>query len=679
MALSSLSAGRLQDKLRYLFSLVSDVSSGLLIPSLFQRLLRELLQLACSVREQQFYQFDEQLVNGMFAGRAQSVTAKEFQQLFYTASGPPPILSWFVIIHKMAQVQNTVHQCACSCCGRSGFVGFRYKCQKCFHYNLCELCFWQGKATGSHNAETHSCKEYLHWKSAGKQLGDSLRRSFRLKSGAKQRMELHEEPVTQAKQIILGSPVHAKQQPAPGPAGGLEVTPTLDAKGRPTGSPARRLPQRFLPATPCSPIRLNVNGSEFDLNRSVGAAAYQPANSTLINGYQLCGPSYATDLYAGRQVSSPANSHRCRPPAYGGSDVGFPPEEQFGELGAFQYGLDEEHRLIARYAANLAVSGSVQNLLGEPMGSSSSQNFTATNSCSSNLAHLTGLDVDFPLEPSLQQQEQLIGRLESKNREIMREIVRLREFSPSSDYNSLTNSYHPHYNSLGRSSGSSSGQSQLDLLDELAVLRDRKDELETHLESLHDSRRELKGQLEHLIKLSKNYGALISSPASASSSLSQASGRRMQQMLGEHRKHTDQVTSAIAGLVGGLNDDDEFIMKQIRLAHSIEDKLKLTESSGANPTGTTNAAGDLPQKVNGVSRTAAAVEERPGRFNGESSKSIQSNGQSRATVGSNGSFAVADANGSDKSRPNGQSQALDETTKRRGELPVQEQEKIVSH
>lgn len=52
-----------------------------------------------------------------------------------------------------------VHPMACDACQREGFSGFRYRCQKCHNYQLCQDCFWRGRVSGPHTNE-HEVKEY---------------------------------------------------------------------------------------------------------------------------------------------------------------------------------------------------------------------------------------------------------------------------------------------------------------------------------------------------------------------------------------------------------------------------------------------------------------------------------------------------------------------------------------
>lgn len=41
-------------------------------------------------------------------------------------------------------------------------MGFRYRCQQCHNYQLCQECFWKGLASGSHSNQ-HQMKEYTSW------------------------------------------------------------------------------------------------------------------------------------------------------------------------------------------------------------------------------------------------------------------------------------------------------------------------------------------------------------------------------------------------------------------------------------------------------------------------------------------------------------------------------------
>lgn len=51
------------------------------------------------------------------------------------------------------------HPVMCDACHKENFTGFRYRCQKCHSYQLCQDCFWRGKVSGTHNND-HETREY---------------------------------------------------------------------------------------------------------------------------------------------------------------------------------------------------------------------------------------------------------------------------------------------------------------------------------------------------------------------------------------------------------------------------------------------------------------------------------------------------------------------------------------
>ncbi|XP_015671112.1 dystrobrevin alpha isoform X1 [Protobothrops mucrosquamatus] len=128
--------------------------------------------------------------------------------------------------------------------------------------------------------------------------------------------------------------------------------------------------------------------------------------------------------------------------------------------------LDEEHRLIARYAARLAAETTSSQPQQQPQQRGAP-------------------DISFSIDAN-KQQRQLIAELENKNREILQEIHRLRlEHEQASQTTPEKAAQNP------------------TLLAELRLLRQRKDELEQRMSALQESRRELMVQLEGLMKLLK--------------------------------------------------------------------------------------------------------------------------------------------------------------------------------
>ncbi|XP_056377810.1 dystrobrevin alpha isoform X13 [Hyla sarda] len=388
MALATLCGGKIMDKLRYIFSLISD-SSGVMYYQKYDQFLKEVLKLPTAVFEGPSFGYTEQSARSCFS-QQKKVTLNAFLDILMS-DPPPQCLVWLPLLHRLANVENVFHPVECSYCHSESMMGFRYRCQQCHNYQLCQDCFWRGHASGSHSNQ-HQMKEYTSWKSPAKKLTNALSKSL---SCASSREPLHpmfpdqpEKPLNLA-HIVPPRPV-------------TSMNDTLFSHSVPSGSPFTN--------------KISTQKtSEPEQSRQLAMAA-----PTLLKGKGM--------------LDSPSR-------------------------------LDEEHRLIARYAARLAA---------ETTSSQSQQR---------------GPDISFTIDAN-KQQRQLIAELENKNREILQEIQRLRiEHEQASQPTPEKAQQNP------------------TLLAELRLLRQRKDELEQRMSALQESRRELMVQLEGLMKLLKTQGA----------------------------------------------------------------------------------------------------------------------------------------------------------------------------
>ncbi|KAM7126999.1 dystrobrevin alpha isoform 6-T6 [Molossus nigricans] len=361
MALATLCGGKIMDKLRYIFSMISD-SSGVMVYGRYDQFLREVLKLPTAVFEGPSFGYTEQSARSCFS-QQKKVTLNGF--LDTLMSDPPPqCLVWLPLLHRLANVENVFHPVECSFCHSESMMGFRYRCQQCHNYQLCQDCFWRGHAGGSHSNQ-HQMKEYTSWKSPAKKLTNALSKSL---SCASSREPLHP----------------------------------------------------MFPDQPEKPL---------NLAHIVPPRPVTSMNDTL---FSHSVPSSGSPFITRSMLES---SNR----------------------------LDEEHRLIARYAARLAA---------ESTSSQPTQQRSAP-------------DISFTIDAN-KQQRQLIAELENKNREILQEIQRLRlEHEQASQPTPEKAQQNP------------------TLLAELRLLRQRKDELEQRMSALQESRRELMVQLEGLMKLLK--------------------------------------------------------------------------------------------------------------------------------------------------------------------------------
>ncbi|XP_040335027.1 dystrobrevin alpha isoform X6 [Herpailurus yagouaroundi] len=420
MALATLCGGKIMDKLRYIFSMISD-SSGVMVYGRYDQFLREVLKLPTAVFEGPSFGYTEQSARSCFS-QQKKVTLNGF--LDTLMSDPPPqCLVWLPLLHRLANVENVFHPVECSYCHSESMMGFRYRCQQCHNYQLCQDCFWRGHAGGSHSNQ-HQMKEYTSWKSPAKKLTNALSKSL---SCASSREPLHPMfPDQPEKPLNLA---HIVDTWPPRPV--TSMNDTLFSHSVPSsGSPfiTRRSPEGISASSPVaeehSLIKLYVN--------QLDHGSRSPPKDSEVEQNKLLARA-APAFLKGKGMLESSNR------------------------------LDEEHRLIARYAARLAA---------ESASSQPTQQRSAP-------------DISFTIDAN-KQQRQLIAELENKNREILQEIQRLRlEHEQASQPTPEKAQQNP------------------TLLAELRLLRQRKDELEQRMSALQESRRELMVQLEGLMKLLK--------------------------------------------------------------------------------------------------------------------------------------------------------------------------------
>ncbi|XP_041752271.1 dystrobrevin alpha isoform X6 [Coregonus clupeaformis] len=393
MALATICGGKILDKLRYVFSQMSD-PGGIMVYSQFDQFLREVLKLPMTVFEGPSFGYTEQATRTCFA-QQKKVSLNTF--LDTLMSDPPPqCLVWLPLMHRLANVENVFHPVECSYCHSESMMGFRYRCQQCHNYQLCQDCFWRGHASGSHSNQ-HQMKEYTSWKSPAKKLSNALSKSL---SCASSREPLH------------------------------PMFPDM--------------PEKPLNLAHIVPPRPMNSTNDFMLSHSMptsGNPYSKKLNYSLDVADRLADEHVLIGLYVNLLQHNPTS---C--------------------LLESSNHQDEEHSLIARYAARLASDAATVK---------QAQQQRVPN------------DISFSLDAN-KQQRQLIAELESKNREILQEIQRLRV---------------QHEQASQPPTGTA--QQNPTLLAELRLLRQRKDELEQRMSALQESRRELMVQLEQLMLLLK--------------------------------------------------------------------------------------------------------------------------------------------------------------------------------
>ncbi|XP_078205906.1 dystrobrevin beta isoform X8 [Callithrix jacchus] len=172
--LATMCGGKMLDKLRYVFSQMSD-SNGLMIFSKFDQFLKEVLKLPTAVFEGPSFGYTEHSVRTCFPQQRKIMLNMFLDTMM--ADPPPQCLVWLPLMHRLAHVENVFHPVECSYCRCESMMGFRYRCQQCHNYQLCQNCFWRGHASGPHSNQ-HQMKEHSSWKSPAKKLSHAISKSL---------------------------------------------------------------------------------------------------------------------------------------------------------------------------------------------------------------------------------------------------------------------------------------------------------------------------------------------------------------------------------------------------------------------------------------------------------------------------------------------------------------------
>ncbi|XP_029452139.1 LOW QUALITY PROTEIN: dystrobrevin beta [Rhinatrema bivittatum] len=172
--LATMCGGKLLDKLRYIFSQMSD-SSGLMIFTKFDQFLRDVLKLPTAVFEGPSFGYTDHSIRACFPQQKKIMLNMFLDTLM--ADPPPQCLVWLPLMHRLANVENVFHPVECSYCRCESMMGFRYRCQQCHNYQLCQNCFWRGHASGPHSNQ-HQMKEHSSWKSPAKKLSHAISKSL---------------------------------------------------------------------------------------------------------------------------------------------------------------------------------------------------------------------------------------------------------------------------------------------------------------------------------------------------------------------------------------------------------------------------------------------------------------------------------------------------------------------
>lgn len=226
--------GHLEEKYRYLFRLIADPERkvdqrklGLLLHDCIQvpRQLGEVAAFGGSNIEPSVRSCLERAgisqsdpngsaMNGNAAnGSYDQEIVIEAQHFLGWLQHEPQSLVWLPVLHRLAAAEAAKHQAKCNICKEYPIVGFRYRCLKCFNFDMCQMCFFFGRSAKNHKL-SHPMHEYCTTTTSTEDVRDftrALKNKFKSRKYFKKHPRVGYLPV---QSVLEGD---ALESPAPSP------------------------------------------------------------------------------------------------------------------------------------------------------------------------------------------------------------------------------------------------------------------------------------------------------------------------------------------------------------------------------------------------------------------------------------------------------------------------------
>ncbi|CAH8870581.1 unnamed protein product [Trichobilharzia szidati] len=175
VALALMSMANLDEKYRYLFSLISD-RDGCVDEQRLGALLYECVLIPRNLGETGHLGKEDfnQCVKSCFQQVLEiSKHADKMDGTLMYHSKPsariahfltwlrlnPQTLTWLPLLHRLALSEQVIHHIRCSVCHNQPLVGLRYRCLRCLNFDMCQQCFFAGRTARNHKL-THPMQEY---------------------------------------------------------------------------------------------------------------------------------------------------------------------------------------------------------------------------------------------------------------------------------------------------------------------------------------------------------------------------------------------------------------------------------------------------------------------------------------------------------------------------------------
>ncbi|XP_021924412.1 dystrophin-like isoform X3 [Zootermopsis nevadensis] len=206
--------GHLEEKYRYLFRLIAD-PNRLVDQRKLGLLLHDCIQVPRQLGEVAAFGGSniEPSVRSCFEKAGKDKTSIEAIHFLNWLQQEPQSMVWLPVLHRLSAAETAKHQAKCNICKEYPIVGFRYRCLKCFNFDMCQNCFFSGRKAKNHKL-THPMQEYCTATTSGEDVRDftrALRNKFKSKRYFKKHPRVGYLPV----QTVLEG--DALESPAPSP------------------------------------------------------------------------------------------------------------------------------------------------------------------------------------------------------------------------------------------------------------------------------------------------------------------------------------------------------------------------------------------------------------------------------------------------------------------------------
>ncbi|XP_028404706.1 dystrophin-like isoform X2 [Dendronephthya gigantea] len=159
IGLACLSVASVQEKYKYFFDQISS-SKGFIDKKRLRVFLRDALLVLKYIKE--YHSFGrsgiEPTVNSCFDRAFIPDRVSQLEYLEWMIDEPQTLV-WIPTLHRLAMSETVTHEGKCNICKMFPIVGFRYRCLKCFNFDMCQNCFWSGRVAKNHKLR-HQTQEY---------------------------------------------------------------------------------------------------------------------------------------------------------------------------------------------------------------------------------------------------------------------------------------------------------------------------------------------------------------------------------------------------------------------------------------------------------------------------------------------------------------------------------------